>query len=120
MPEQPPEHVVTDGLASYSRAIAEELGTGVEHEGRDYQRKPVEQSHPPIKARYYSTLGFGAFDSGKHFCEAFDELHQYFRPHQQMTEHLYLSEQRRTFRQRAQELKFLFIAILVDSASGEK
>ncbi|MEO0804595.1 MAG: IS6 family transposase [Cyanobacteria bacterium J06642_2] len=108
--EQPPEHVVTDGLASYPRAIAEELGTEVEHEVRGCQGNPVEQSHRPIKARYYPTLGFGAFDSGKRFCEAFDELHQYFRPRQRMTEYVCLSEQRQTFRQRAQELKSLFIA----------
>ncbi|MGK7911787.1 MAG: IS6 family transposase, partial [Synechococcus sp.] len=51
--EQAPEHVVTDGLASYPRAIAEELGTEVKHEVRGCQGDPVEQSHRPIKARYY-------------------------------------------------------------------
>ena len=107
---EPPEVVVTDGLTSYPRAISEELGREVKHERRGCQGNPVEPSHRPVKARYYPTLGFGAFESGKRFCEAFDELHHYFRPRQKMTEHVCLSEQRRTFRQRAQELKFLFIA----------
>ncbi len=108
--EEPPELIVTDGLTSYPRAIYEELWTDVKHERRGCQVNPVEPSHRPVKAIYYPTLGFGAFDSGKRFCEAFDELHQYFRPRQRMTEHVCLSEQRRTFRQRAQELKFLFMA----------
>ncbi|MGK7912312.1 MAG: hypothetical protein AB4050_12675 [Synechococcus sp.] len=61
--------MVTDGLASYPRAISEELGTEVGQEVRGCQGNPVEQSHRPIKARYYPTLGFGAFDSGKRMCE---------------------------------------------------
>ena len=107
--EEPPKHVVTDGLASYPRAIAEELGKDVEHEVRGCQGNPVEQSHRPVKARYYPTLGFGAFESAKRFCEAFDELHQYFRPRRRMREFVCLSEQRMMFCERATELKAMFL-----------
>ena len=29
---------------------------------------------------YYPTLGFGAFESALRFCQAFDEVRNYFRP----------------------------------------
>ena len=108
--EEPPVHVVTDGHGSYPRAIKEELGKEVEHERRGCQGNPVEQSHRPVKARYYPTLGFGAFESAKCFCEAFDELHQYFRPRQRMTEYVCLSEQRKMFKERTEELQLMFKA----------
>ena len=56
-----PDKVATDGLASYPRAIEEELGEDVEHEVRSCNANPVEQSHRGIKHRYYPTLGFGEF-----------------------------------------------------------
>ena len=70
----------------------------------------MEQSHRAVKARYYPTFGFRAFESAKRFCETFYELHQYFKPRLQMTEFICLLEQRDTFRRRAQDLKALFIA----------
>jgi transposase-like protein len=70
------ERVVADGHTSYPRAIAEELGAEVEHEVRGYLGNPVEQSHRSIKQRYYPMLGFGAFESAKRFCGAFDAVKQ--------------------------------------------
>jgi transposase-like protein len=40
--QQPPQRVATDGHTSYPRAIAEELGEGVEHEVRDCRGNPIE------------------------------------------------------------------------------
>ncbi|MBD2054883.1 DDE-type integrase/transposase/recombinase [Oculatella sp. FACHB-28] len=48
---QLPQRVVTDGLASYPRAIDEELGTDVEHEVRGCLGNPIEQSHRGTKQR---------------------------------------------------------------------
>jgi transposase-like protein len=78
--------VVTDGLSSYPRAIREELGTDVEHEVRWCLGSPIEQSHRGIKQRDYPVLGFGAIESAKRFCQAFDEVKQFLRPRASMAE----------------------------------
>jgi hypothetical protein len=39
----------------------------------------MEQSHRPIKQRYYPMLGFRNFESASRFCGAFDELRNYLR-----------------------------------------
>ena len=103
--------MVTDGLRSYPRAITEELGTDVEHEVRGCLGNPIEQSHHGIKQRYYSTLSFGAIESAKRFCQAFDEVKQFLRPRARMTELVSLSKQRKQFVERANELRDLFQAI---------
>ncbi len=84
--EQPPQRVATDGHRSYPRAIAEELGEGVEHEVRDCRGNPIEQSHRGIKQRYYPTLGFGAIESARRFCQAYDEIRNFMRVQHYMTE----------------------------------
>jgi len=66
-----PEKVATDGLASYPRVIAEELGKDTEHEVRPCTANPVEQSHRRIKHRYYPTLGFGELGAS-HFCDEYN------------------------------------------------
>jgi transposase-like protein len=109
--EQMPQRVVTDGHTSYPRAIAEELGAEVEHEVRTCLSNPIEQSHRGIKQRYYPTLGFGAFESAQRFCQAFDEVKQFFRPRARMREFVSLSEQRERFAERVDELQALFEAI---------
>lgn len=72
---------------------------------------PIEQSHRSIKQRYYPTLGFGAFESAKRFCQAFDEVRQFFRPRARMREFVSLSEQRERFVERVGKLQALFEAI---------
>ena len=74
-----PNRVVTDGLASYPCAILEVLGEAVTHELGRCLDNPIEQDHQGIKYRYYPMLGFGAFDSAKRFCTAFEEVRQYSR-----------------------------------------
>ena len=53
--ETVPEIVTTDGLASYPRAIKEELEDEVEHQVVTCTSNPVEQSHRRVKYRYYPT-----------------------------------------------------------------
>nr|WP_242043485.1 IS6 family transposase [Leptolyngbya sp. FACHB-671] len=108
---EPPQGVVTDGLISYPRAIDEELGTDVEHEVRGCLGNLIEQSHRGIKQRYSPMLGFGAIESAKRFCQAFDEVRQFLRPGAKMTELASLSKQREHFVERVSELEELFQAI---------
>ena len=95
---------------SYPRAIREELGAEVEHEVIPCLGNPIEQCHRAIKQRYYPTLGFGAFESAKRFCQALDEGHQFFRPRQRMTEFVSLSDRREHFLQRVDALQEIFEA----------
>jgi transposase-like protein len=106
--EEMPQRVITDGHTSYPRAIAEELDTEVEHEVRSCLGNPIEQSHRGIKQRYYPTLGFGAFESAKRFCQVFEELRQFLRPRERMAEFVSLSKQRKQFVERIDELQKLF------------
>ena len=56
--QTPPNRVVTDGLASYPRAISEVLGEAVIHEPESCLDNPLEPDHRGIQHRYYSMLGF--------------------------------------------------------------
>ena len=47
---------------------------------------PIEQGHRGLKQRYYPILGFGDFESAQRFRQAYEETHQFFRPHQRMAE----------------------------------
>ena len=107
--EEPPDKVATDGLASYPRAITEELGKEVEHEVRPCTANPVEQSHRPIKHRYYPTLGFGEFEAAQRFCQAVDEVANFLRPRSRMAEFVCLSERRARFIKGVNELEVLFL-----------
>ncbi len=109
--EQPQQRVATDGHTRYPRAIKEELGEDVEHEVRDCRGNPIEQSHRGIKQHYYPMLGFGAIESAKRFCQAFDEVQQSLRPRARMAELVSLSKQREQFVKQVNELQDLFQAI---------
>ena len=75
-----------------------------------YAKNPIEQSHRGIKQRYYPTLGFAAFESAKRFCQAYDEVHQFFRPRQRMAEFVSLSDRREHFLQQVDALQEMFEA----------
>ena len=105
-----PQHVFTDGHTSYPRAIKEELGAEVAHEVIPCLGNPIEPSHRGLKQRYYPTLGFGDFESAQRFCQAYDEVHQFFRPRQRMAEFVSLSDRRDHFRKRVDELQAIFEA----------
>ncbi len=106
--DQAPERVINDGHTSYPRAIAEVLGPTVGHEQRTCLANPTEQDHRGIKQRYYPTLGFGAFDSARRFCQAMDEVRQFFRPRRRMREFVSLSQRREHFLKRVNELQMMF------------
>lgn len=108
--EVSPEKVATDGLASYPRAIEEELGGEVNHEVRPCTANPVEQSHRGIKHRYYPTLGFGEFEAAQRFCQAVEEVGNFLRPRSQMAELVCLCERRERFLKGVEELEVLFKA----------
>ena len=108
--EDSPEKVATDGLASYPRAITEELGKDVEQEVRPCTANPVEQSHRRIKHRYYPTLGFGEFDAAQRFCRAVDEAGNFLRPQSRMAEFVSLCDRRQKFMKGVEELEVLFQA----------
>ena len=108
--ETSPQKVATDGLASYPRAIQEELGQAVEHEVRPCTANPVEQSHRRIKYRYYPSLGYGDFDAAQRFCQAVDEVGHVLRPCTHMAEFVCLGDRRERFRQGVEDLEALFRA----------
>ncbi len=108
--QESPEKVATDGLTSYPRAIEEELGEDVEHEVRPCTANPVEQSHRPVKHRYYPTLGFGKFEAAERFCKAVDEVSNFLRPRSRMAEFVCLSDRRKRFMTGVEELEAIFQA----------
>ncbi len=105
---QLPERVTTDGHDSYPRAIAQVLGTDVVHRVSDCLTNRIEQDHRGIKQRYYPMLGFGAFESAMRFCQASDEVRNFFRFRTRMGEFVSLSERRHLFVNRVQQLQSIF------------
>ena len=74
-----PLRVTTDHHGSYPKAIRWICGRKAIHRRDRYLNNRIEQSHRPLKQRYYPMLGFGNFESASRFCTAFDELRNYFR-----------------------------------------
>ena len=102
-----PDRVTTDKHGSYPRAIRHSLGRKVRHRTNQYLNNGIEQHHRGIKDRYYPMRGFGSLVGAARFCTAFDELRHYFRSHSARQKPLPLSEQRRQFRQRFDDLMTL-------------
>jgi len=74
-----PLRITTDRHLAYVKAIRWIVGRKVLHRTNQYLNNRTEQSHRPIKQRYYPMLGFKSFESASRFCSAFDELRDYFR-----------------------------------------
>ncbi|MDA0256502.1 MAG: DDE-type integrase/transposase/recombinase, partial [Chloroflexi bacterium] len=96
--------VTTDKHPAYGKTIRWILGRKVVHRTTRYLNNYTEQSHRPVKQRYYPMLGFWNFESAARFCSAFDELRQYFRVHRRDDDHVSLAEQRRLFTMRWRSL----------------
>ncbi len=103
-----PESVVTDGLRSYPRSIAEVRGAEVEHQSVSCTANRIEQDHRGIKHRYYPTLGFHNFDAAQRFCRVVEEVRNFLRPRRWMGEVVSLAERRAHFLQQVEELHSLF------------
>ena len=71
--------VTTDHHGSYPKAIRWICGRRTIHRRDRYLNNRTEQSHRPLKQRYYPMMEFGNFESASRFCTAFDEFHNYFR-----------------------------------------
>jgi len=107
---KPPQRVTTDGHPAYPRAIRETLGEKVLHRCSPYLNSRLEQDHRGIKQRYYPMLGFGKVKSAMRFCQAFEEVRQWFRPRQRMKQALSLADKRRLFVERFATLQAMMLA----------
>ena len=76
---QKPLRLTTDKHPAYTKAIRWIIGRKVLHRQNQYLNNLIEQSHRPIKQRYYPMLGFRSFESANRFRTAFDELRNYLR-----------------------------------------
>ena len=76
---QKPLRLTTDKHPAYKKAIRWIIGSKVLHRQNQYLNNRIEQSHRPVKQRYYPMLGFRNFESARRFCTAFDELRNYMR-----------------------------------------
>ena len=103
-----PEQVTTDGHTSYPKAIAEELGTDVDHRTSQYKNNVMEQDHRGIKGRYLR--GFKAFDSADRFCRAFDEIRNFLRPTRYINQNVSLARRRVIHVERVAALRDLISA----------
>jgi putative transposase len=89
-----PEQVTTDGHTSYPKAIADELGTNVDHRTSQYKNNVIEQDHRGVKGRYRSMRGFKNFDAAHRFCHAFDEVRNFLRPISYINQNVSLARRR--------------------------
>jgi len=87
-----PKRVTTDKHPPYPRAINTTIGKRIKHRTNQYLNNRTEQSHRPVKQRYYPMLGFGAFASAAIICRGIDELRNFFRPRSRIV--LSLSQKR--------------------------
>jgi putative transposase len=102
-----PERVTTDGHTSYPKAIADELGTNVDHRTSQYKNNVMEQDHRGIKGRYRSMRGFKNFDAAHRFCRAFDEVRNFLRPTSYINQSVSLARRRVIHVQRVAALRDL-------------
>jgi putative transposase len=105
-----PEQVTTDGHTSYPKAIADELGTDVDHRTSQYKNNVIEQDHRGVKGRYRSMRGFKNFDAAHRFCRAFDEVHNFLRPASYINQNVSLARRRVIHVQRVAALRDLISA----------
>ena len=117
--EESPDKVATDGLASYPRAIEEELGKDSRARGAPLHRQSGGAEPSAHQASLLSRLlGFGEFEAAQRFCRAVDEVGNFLRPRSRMAEFVSLSvgvaspaENRRVkFMKGVEELEALFRA----------
>ena len=105
-----PEQVTTDGHTSYPKAIADKLGTDVEHRTSQYKNNVIEQDHRGIKGRYRPMCGFKNFDAAHRFCRAFDEIRNFLRPTYYINQTVSLARRRVIHVQRVAVLRDLISA----------
>jgi len=92
-----PLRMTTDKHPAYTKAIRWIVGRKVLHRQNQHLNNRMEQSHRPIKQRYYPMLGFQNFESASRFCSAFDELRNYLRARSEDDEPVRVSTRREIF-----------------------
>ena len=105
------EPVTTDGHTSYPKAIAEELGTDVDHRTSQYKNNVMEQDHRGIKGRYRPMRGFKKFGAAHRFCRAFNEVRNVLRPASYINQKVSLACRRAIHVQRVAALRDLISAV---------
>jgi putative transposase len=105
-----PEQVTTDGHTSYPKAIADELGTDIDHRTSQYKNNVLEQDHRGVKGRYRPMRGFKNFDAAHRFCRAFDEVRNFLRPASYINQNVSLARRRVIHVQRVAALRDLISA----------
>ena len=93
-----PLRLTTDKHPAYRKAIRWIVGRKALHRTAQYLNNRTEQSHRPIKQRYYPMLGFKRFESASRFCTAFDELWNYLRDRPNRDKQKTLADRRQIFR----------------------
>jgi putative transposase len=102
--ESVPEHVTTDGHASYPGAIKAELGEAVQHRTNRYLNNHLEQDHRGIKQRTYPMGGFKSVEAAKRFCRVYDEVRNFLRPRSCRNERISLAQRRLLYTARTRVL----------------
>ena len=102
---QKPLRLTTGRHHARRKAIRWIEGRKVLHRQNRYLNNRIEQSHRPIKQRYYPMLGFKRFDSASRFCTDFDELRHYLRIRPARSEPVTSSRRRTIFATRWSTLK---------------
>ena len=95
-----PLRLTTDKHPAYKKAIRWIVGRNALHRTTQYLNNRTEQSHRPIKQRYYPMLGFKKFESASRFCRAFDELRNYLSIQTPSDSRTTPAQRRETFNQR--------------------
>ncbi len=95
-----PLRLTTDKHPAYKKAIRWIVGRKALHRTTQYLNNRTEQSHRPIKQRYYPMLGFKKFESASRFCTAFDELRNYLRIQTPSDRRMASAQRREIFNQR--------------------
>ena len=75
-----PKRVTTDRHPPYQSAISTTIGKLTKHRTNQYLNNRTEESHRPLKQRYYPMLRFGSFSSASIICRGIDELQNFLRP----------------------------------------
>ncbi len=71
---------VSTQCGPYPGAIRNELGETVTHRTNRWLNNRLEQDHQGVKHRVVPMRGFKSFVSAARFCQAHDEVRNFFRP----------------------------------------
>jgi putative transposase len=100
-----PDKVTTDQHASYPPAFDKVFCGDLEHRTSKYLNNYLEQDHRAVKGRYQPMRGFQTHTSAARFCQAHDEVRDFFRPATRRKEHVPAARRRAIHVQRVAALR---------------